>query len=111
MTSQRRASSRCLFFQMPLRRWIRGVSCFVRFADAKARIMTTPPTISVLMPVYNAQRYLREAVQSILDQTSRDFEFIIVNDGSTDHSLRMLRGFEKKDARIKLISRENTGLV
>src|SRR5205085_11515317 len=66
---------------------------------------------SILMPVYNAERYLHEAVQSILEQTITSFEFVIVNDGSTDHSLRILKGFEKKDGRIKLISRGNTGLV
>ncbi len=67
--------------------------------------------ISVIMPVYNAERYVAEAVQSILDQTFRDFEFIIVNDGSTDGSLAILERFAKSDPRIKLISRPNTGLV
>src|SRR5205814_9710382 len=67
--------------------------------------------VSVLMPVYNAERYVAAAVQSILDQTMRDFEFVIVNDGSTDHSLRILKAFAKKDRRIHLISRGNTGLV
>lgn len=63
------------------------------------------------MPVYNAERYVAQAVQSILNQTFRDFEFIIVNDGSTDGSLAILERFAKADARIKLISRPNTGYV
>lgn len=73
--------------------------------------MTESPTISVLMPVYNAERYVAKAVQSILDQTYRDFEFLIIDDGSTDGSLAILREFEKLDPRIRLISRPNTGIV
>lgn len=69
------------------------------------------PRVSVLMPVYNAERYLGEAIESILNQTFENFEFIIVNDGSTDRSLEIIRDFEKKDSRIKLISRPNTGIV
>ena len=67
--------------------------------------------ISVVMPVYNSAAYLAEAVQSILAQTHRDFEFIIVNDGSTDRSLKLLEQFAAGDSRIKLISRPNTGIV
>ena len=51
----------------------------------------TRPAISVLMPVYNAARYLAEAVDSILAQTFRDFELVIVNDGSTDGSADVVR--------------------
>lgn len=67
--------------------------------------------ISVVMSVYNGEKYLNEAVESILNQTYRDFEFIIVDDGSTDKSLEILTSFQQKDKRIKLISRENRGLV
>ena len=63
------------------------------------------------MPVYNAERYVAQAVQSILNQTFRDFEFLIIDDGSTDRSLEILRKFEAKDQRIRLISRPNTGIV
>jgi glycosyltransferase involved in cell wall biosynthesis len=69
------------------------------------------PTISVLMPVYNAERYVAQAVESILDQTFRDFEFLIVDDGSTDGSLEILKRFAAQDDRIRLISRPNTGYV
>src|SRR5213082_3006291 len=69
------------------------------------------PVVSVLMPVYNAQRYLPAAVESILGQTFRDFEFIIIDDGSTDRSGEILRKFAAEDPRIKLISRPNTGYV
>ena len=58
--------------------------------------------ITVLMPVYNASLFLKEAIQSILDQTFKDFEFIIINDGSTDNSLQIIESF--KDPRIKLVN-------
>lgn len=66
--------------------------------------------ISVVMSVYNSQAYLEEAARSILDQTFRDFEFIIINDGSTDGSQAILERLGKSDLRIRLISRENKGL-
>ncbi|MGQ4650682.1 glycosyltransferase [Lyngbya aestuarii] len=67
--------------------------------------------ISVLMPVYNAEIYLREAVESILNQTFSDFKFLIINDGSTDQSEAILQEFQKQDKRIKIISRSNKGLI
>jgi len=69
------------------------------------------PAISVLMPVYNAERYVAEAVESILNQTFINFEFIIINDGSTDRSLEILQRYARQDSRIRLINRENQGLV
>jgi len=67
--------------------------------------------VSVLLPVYNASRYLGGAVESILRQTHRDFEFLIVDDGSRDDSLAQLRRFEQRDSRVHVISRPNTGIV
>ncbi len=68
------------------------------------------PMVSVLMSVYNGQRYLREAVESILNQTFSDFEFIIVNDGSTDTSRAILQSYD--DSRILLLdNHENIGLA
>ncbi|SHI94601.1 glycosyltransferase [Aquimarina spongiae] len=64
--------------------------------------------ISVLMSVYNGERHLREAIDSILNQTFKDFEFIIVNDGSTDSSEKIIQ--EYQDDRIRYIKRENGGL-
>jgi glycosyltransferase involved in cell wall biosynthesis len=69
------------------------------------------PAISVLMPVYNCEKYLAEAVRSILGQTFADFELIIVNDGSTDGSLRVLQQFAEHDKRIRIIDRPNTGIT
>lgn len=68
------------------------------------------PKISVVMSVYNGESYLKEAIESILNQTLADFEFIIVNDGSVDGSLEMLQSYQ--DERIKLINNgENIGLT
>ncbi len=69
------------------------------------------PSISVMMPVYNGERYLAPAVESILGQTVRDFEFLIIDDGSTDDSLKMLQDYAARDSRIVLTSRENKGHV
>lgn len=62
------------------------------------------PLISVVMPVYNADRFIYKAIESILNQTLKDFEFIIINDASTDKSLQIIYKFKKKDKRIRLIN-------
>ena len=64
---------------------------------------------SVLMSVYNGQRYLGAAIDSILAQTFQEFEFIIVDDGSTDNTESLIRAYS--DSRIRLISKPNTGLA
>jgi glycosyltransferase involved in cell wall biosynthesis len=73
--------------------------------------MSQSPTVSVLMPVYNGDRYLTEAVESILAQTFTDFEFLIIDDGSTDRSGTILEKYAAQDDRIRLIRRENRGLI
>ncbi len=67
------------------------------------------PTVSVLMSAYNAEAYIGKAVQSILNQTFNDFEFIIINDGSTDSTGNILESFH--DNRIVLVHKDNTGLT
>ncbi|RLC61459.1 MAG: hypothetical protein DRI01_08460 [Chloroflexi bacterium] len=68
------------------------------------------PKVSVVMSVYNGEKYLREAIESILNQTFTDFEFLIVNDGSTDGSLEIIQGYP--DERIRVINNEqNIGLT
>jgi glycosyltransferase involved in cell wall biosynthesis len=69
------------------------------------------PTISVIMAVHNAQDYLQAAAQSILDQTFADFEFIIIDDGSTDRSPQILRELAGSDPRIRVETRRNKGLT
>ena len=73
--------------------------------------MNRNPAISVVLPVYNAEAYVREAVESILAQTFTDFELIIINDGSTDGSGAILRDLAAHDTRIVLVERPNDGLV
>ncbi len=67
--------------------------------------------ISVILPVYNGEKYLKEAIESILNQTYTNFEFIIIDDGSKDSSLEIIREYEKEDERIVVVSRENKGLI
>lgn len=70
------------------------------------------PTVSVIMSTYNRAHLLPRSIKSILNQTYKDFEFIIVDDGSTDHTERILLGYAKQDGRIKLIKNEkNEGLI
>lgn len=69
------------------------------------------PLVSVLMPVYNTERYLHEAIDSILRQTFTDFEFIIINDGSTDSSQKIINHYAKIDSRIVTVKQKNMGLV
>jgi len=69
------------------------------------------PEISVVMSVYNGARYLRKAVESILLQEGVDFEFIIINDGSTDETGGILEDYRVKDHRIRIINQENQGLT
>lgn len=73
--------------------------------------MMSHPSLSVIMSVYNDARHLREAVDSVLAQTFADFEFLIVNDGSTDNSPAMLDSIAATDPRIKLFHRVNHGLI
>ena len=67
------------------------------------------PKISVVIPVYNAQNFMEESINSILNQSLKEIELICVNDGSTDNSLDMLNKFREKDARVKIIDKENGG--
>ena len=69
------------------------------------------PRISVLMPVFNTAKYLREAIESILAQTFADFELIVIDDGSTDDSLAIAQHLAIEDHRIRLYSQPNRGLV
>lgn len=66
--------------------------------------------ISILMPVYNGQEYLEETVLSILNQSYKEFELIIINDGSSDNTKVICDNLEKIDKRIKIIHKENTGV-
>lgn len=73
--------------------------------------MDEKPKISVIMSVFNGSKFLDASIQSVLDQTFKEFEFIIIDDGSTDDSLKIIRSFESIDSRIKVISKSNEGLA
>ena len=66
--------------------------------------------ISVVMSVYNSQKWLRESIESILNQSYTNFEFIIINDGSVDNSKKILDEYSKKDERIKVYDQKILGL-
>lgn len=66
--------------------------------------------VSVVMPAYNAEKYLATAIESVLTQTCQDFEFIIIDDGSSDNTLKIINEFAARDKRIKVISHENMGM-
>ena len=70
------------------------------------------PKVSVILPVFNCEKYVFEAIQSILNQSFKDFEFIIINDGSTDGSIKIIKSFSQRDNRIILLDNEkNLGLI
>ena len=68
------------------------------------------PLVSIIVPVYNVEKYLARCLDSLINQTFKDIEIICVNDGSPDNSLNILENYSKKDERIKIISQENKGL-
>src|SRR5690348_3896616 len=79
-------------------------------STTNASTATAAPRVSVLMPAYNARRYLAEAIGSILAQTFGDFELVVVDDGSTDDTLKILNDYAARDPRVRVVSRANTGI-
>lgn len=74
--------------------------------------MSTPtPLVSILMPVFNCEAYLNESVPSLLKQSYENFELLIIDDGSTDKSLDILKDFAKQDKRIQVYTQENIGIT
>jgi glycosyltransferase involved in cell wall biosynthesis len=67
------------------------------------------PRVSIVIPVYNVEQYLRECLDSVINQTLKEIEIICVNDGSTDSSPEILKEYAEKDNRIKVISKPNSG--
>ena len=67
------------------------------------------PLISVIFPVYNAEKFIKESIESILNQTYKNFEFIIINDGSKDNSAEIIKSY--KDQRIRYYEQKNQGLA
>lgn len=67
------------------------------------------PWLSVIVPVYNGQQYLKECIDSILGQTFEDFELLIMNDGSTDHTSDICEAYAAKDPRVSHVAKDNSG--
>jgi glycosyltransferase involved in cell wall biosynthesis len=68
-------------------------------------------TVSVILPVYNSERFVAETIESVLAQTFREFELIAIDDGSTDRSREILDSFATRDPRVRVVGRTNRGLV
>lgn len=67
------------------------------------------PKLSIIIPIYNVEKYLPKCLESILGQSFKDFEIICVNDGSTDNSLQVLQTYKKQDDRIVIVDKKNEG--
>ena len=72
--------------------------------------MSEKPLVSVVIPVYNVENYLRQCMDSVVNQTYSNLEIVCVNDGSPDRSIDILRDYEQKDKRIRIVEIENQGL-
>lgn len=77
----------------------------------KSHAQLSDPLVSVLMPVYNCERYLRQTLMSLTSQTMTDFEVILVNDGSTDSSGKIIEEFANNDSRFRVLNQANQGIV
>lgn len=71
-------------------------------------MMTTKPKISVIIPVYNVEQYIEKCIGSLITQTIKEIEFLVINDGSTDNSINLIKSFQ--DSRIRIINQKNSGL-
>lgn len=73
-------------------------------------INNTVGLVSIVLPIYNVENYLRQAIENIINQTYTNIEILLVNDGSTDNSLQIAKEYEKKDSRIVILEKDNGGL-
>lgn len=72
---------------------------------------TNPPAVSVVICIYNGEKYLRQAVDSVLSQSLTNFELLLIDDGSSDRSLDMLRQYAQKDSRCRVFTGKNQGVI
>ncbi|MBS5190333.1 MAG: glycosyltransferase family 2 protein [Lachnospiraceae bacterium] len=66
--------------------------------------------VSIIIPIYKTEKYLRRCIESVLEQTYKKIEVILVNDGSPDNSLNICEEYEKKDSRVHIVNKKNGGL-
>lgn len=79
----------------------------------KLNLVITVPhndTVSVIIPAYNAEKYIEETLESVFKQSYQDFEVILINDGSTDNTAKIVQNIAERDNRVKLISKPNSGV-
>ena len=67
------------------------------------------PKVSVIIPVYNSEKYIKSCLNSVLEQSFKDYEIIAINDGSTDNTLKILKNYSLKHNNFKLLVTENQG--
>ena len=67
-------------------------------------------TVSIIVPIYNTEQYLKKCIDSLINQTYKNLEILLINDGSTDNSDSICNEYVKKDNRIKYYKKENTGV-
>lgn len=72
--------------------------------------MSNSPFLSVMIPVYNGEKYVANAIESVLGQPCEDLELVILNDGSTDRTLKIAQGYAREDSRVTVISHPNVGI-
>ena len=89
-----------LYFQMFNSKYTEA--CPIAYEKAKKIYERTGPKVSIIMPCYNSDKYLKKAIKSVLDQTYRNFELIIIDDNSTDNTQKIIKDFEQKDFRINI---------
>src|SRR5690606_37354988 len=77
---------------------------------SRHRQMASTPLVSVAMPVYNSERYVAEAIESVLNQSFGDFELLIIDDGSTDETPHILKRYEQADDRVRVVWQEHRGI-
>lgn len=97
---------RCLYVLIGIAGAFGGFRCFAAGGDS----VSAQPKVSVIVPVYNMEKYLNECIDSLINQTLQDIEIICVDDGSKDNSLQILNEYARKDNRIKVIHKENGGV-
>ena len=69
------------------------------------------PKLSVIIPVFNMEKYIKECLESVIIQTLKDIEIICINDGSVDNSLKILKEYEKKEKRIRILYQKKSGVA
>ncbi len=87
-----------------------GAAPLLKVTTVRMESTDKTPCVSIIIPVYNVEKYLRTCLDSVINQTMRNIEIICVNDGSTDNSADILKEYQQKDQRVQVITQRNSGL-